>query len=463
MPYDYDLIVIGAGSAGVRAARLAAQIGKKVAICEEYRVGGTCVIRGCIPKKLMFYASQYSEHFEDAKGFGWNIDHKNFDWKSLIHEQNKELSRLESIYSRILDTAGADLVKSNAILSSPHAVYLTNIDRTITANYIVIATGGFPNRMDFEGNDLCITSEEIFSLENLPQSILIIGGGYIAVEFACILNALGSKTTIVTRGNSILSSFDSDIRDGLTEIMTSKGIRIINNDEINRVISEDLLLKGVLQSGEIICADKVMLAVGRKPRTMNMELEKLNISMDDNGGIITDNYSQTNIKSIFALGDVTGCIQLTPVAIHAAMCFIETQFKGNPTSPDYDLIPTAVFSHPEVASIGLTEEQAIDQFSRIEIYKTKYYPMKSALSKRSEHSMMKIIVNADNRKVVGVHILGHEASEVIQILGICLKSGCIKDDFDRCMALHPTAAEELVTMYHPTYLIEDGIKKFNGN
>ncbi|AHA28109.1 glutathione-disulfide reductase [Candidatus Liberibacter americanus] len=456
--YDYDMLVIGAGSAGVRAARLAAKIGKKVAICEEYRVGGTCVIRGCVPKKLMFYASQYSDHFEDAKGFGWSINHINFDWNYFISAQNRELARLESFYARLLDDTGVSLFKSKAIISSPHSVYLSNMDRTVTANYIVIATGGLPNRIDFEGCDLCITSEDIFSLESLPHSILIIGGGYIAIEFACILNSLGSKVTLITRSNSILSNFDSDITDGLTDIMISKGIRIINNDTIDSVIRESGKLKGVLKSGEIIFADQIMLAIGRIPRTMNIGIEKLGIDMS-NGAIITDNYSRTNVKSIFALGDVTGRIQLTPVAIHAAACFIETEFKGNPTVPDYDLIPTAIFSHPEIGSVGLTEKDAANKFNRLEVYKVKYYPMKSALSKRSESSIIKIIVNVDDRKVIGVHILGNEASEIIQVLGICLKAGCTKDDFDRCMALHPTSSEELVTMYHPTYFIENGIRK----
>ncbi|CAL9917800.1 Glutathione reductase [Candidatus Liberibacter solanacearum] len=459
MLYEYDLIVIGAGSSGVRSARLAAQLGKKVAICEEYRVGGTCVIRGCVPKKLMLYASQYSDHFEDSKGFGWSVGYQSFDWSSLITEQDKELSRLESFYHDRLDSAGVEILKSRAILSSPHEVYLANVDRTIKAQYIVVATGGSPDRMDFEGCNLCITSEEVFSLESLPQSILIVGGGYIAVEFACIFNALGSKTTLVTRGNSILSRFDVDMRQGLTEIMNSKGIRIISNNTPKSVFSESGHLKSILESEEIIMTDQVMLAVGRKPRTMDIGLDKLGVAMDANGFIVTDRYSRTNIDSIFAFGDISGQAQLTPVAIHAAACFVETVFKDNPTSSDYDLIPTAVFSQPEISSVGLTEEEATHQFPRLEIYKTKFFPIKSFLSKRFEHTIMKIIVNADNRKVLGVHILGSESSEIIQVLGICLKAGCVKEDFDRCMAVHPTATEELVTMYHPSYLIEEGIKK----
>ncbi|MEG8099141.1 glutathione-disulfide reductase [Candidatus Liberibacter brunswickensis] len=458
MPYEYDLIVIGAGSSGVRSARLVAQLGKKVAICEEYRVGGTCVIRGCVPKKLMFYASQYSEHFEDSKGFGWSVDYKSFDWQSLIVAQNKELSRLESFYRDRLENSGVEIFDSKAVVYSPHEVYLENLDRTITAKYIVISTGRCANRMSFEGCDLCITSEEVFSLKSLPKSVLIIGGGYIAIEFANIFNSLGSKVTIVTRGNSILSSFDLDIREGLTNIMISKGIRIIHNDTVFNVSRESGQLKTILRSGVIKKTDQVMLAVGRIPRTMDIGLEKVGIEKDATGIVITDRYFRTNVNSIFALGDISSEIQLTPVAIHTAACFVETVFKNNPTVPDYDFIPTAVFSNPEVASVGFTEEEAINKFHRLEIYKTKFFPMKCFISKRFEHTIMKIIVNADDRKVLGVHILGDESSEIIQVLGICLKAGCIKEDFDRCMALHPTSTEELVTMYNPKYLVENRIK-----
>ncbi|XCE62699.1 glutathione-disulfide reductase [Candidatus Liberibacter asiaticus] len=459
MRYEYDLVVIGAGSSGVRSARLAAQLGKKVAICEEYRVGGTCVIRGCIPKKLMFYASQYSEYFEDSQGFGWSVDHKSFDWQSLITAQNKELSRLESFYHNRLESAGVEIFASKGILSSPHSVYIANLNRTITSRYIVVSTGGSPNRMDFKGSDLCITSDEIFSLKSLPQSTLIIGGGYIAVEFAGILNSLGSKTTLVTRGNSILSKFDSDIRQGLTDVMISRGMQVFHNDTIESVVSESGQLKSILKSGKIVKTDQVILAVGRTPRTTGIGLEKVGVKMDENGFIITDCYSRTNVQSIFSLGDISGHIQLTPVAIHAAACFVETVFKDNPTIPDYDLVPTAVFSKPEIASVGLTEEESVQKFCRLEIYKTKFFPMKCFLSKRFEHTIMKIIVHADNHKVLGVHILGHEASEIIQVLGVCLKAGCVKKDFDRCMAVHPTSSEELVTMYNPQYLIENGIKQ----
>ncbi|MBA5724449.1 glutathione-disulfide reductase [Candidatus Liberibacter sp.] len=459
MSYDYDLLVIGAGSAGVRAARLAAQIGKKVAICEEYRFGGTCVIRGCVPKKLMFYASQYSDHFEDAKGFGWNVDRGNFDWKSLICAKDKEISRLEEIYRNILISSGAEILESRAVLSSPHSVYLEKLGRAVTAEYILVATGSTPNRMEIlEGSEFCITSEEIFYLEELPQSILIVGGGYIAVEFAGIFNSLGVKTSLVVRKDEILSGFDSDMRQGLTEIMLSRGIQIFNNDTICGVFREGKKFRSVLQSGAIMHSDQVMLALGRKPHTTGIGLEALGVAMNAAKAIITDKYSRSNIQSIFAFGDVTGRIQLTPVAIHAAACFIETQFKGNRVSPDYDLVPTAVFSQPEIGTVGLTEEEASQRFNRLEVYKTKFYPMKASLSKRFENQIMKIIVNADDRKVLGVHILGDDAAELIQAIGISVKLGCSKEDFDRCMAVHPTAAEELVTMYSPCYYIRDGKK-----
>ncbi|AGA64729.1 Glutathione reductase [Liberibacter crescens BT-1] len=459
MSYDYDLFVIGAGSGGIRSARLAAQLGKKVAIAEEYRLGGTCVIKGCIPKKILFYASQYSEHLQDCLGFGWRVGQYDFDWKALISAKDNEISRLENLYRDILSRVGVDILQARASLVDSHTIHLENMNRAVTARHIVIASGSSPNRMEaMPGHEFCITSDEIFFLEKLPESILILGSGYIAVEFANILHGFGVKTILLHRGKEVLSQFDSDIRQGLTRAMIDKGISIISEDHIKAIFQKGMCLEAETKSGKSILVDQVLLATGRKPNTGNMGLERAGVEIDSRNAICTNEYFQTNIQSIFAIGDVINRVQLTPVAIHEAMCFVETVFKNNPVFPDYDCIPTAVFSQPEVACVGLTEEAAMATFPSLEIYKAQFKPMKSTLSMRSDYTIMKLIVNSVDRKVLGVHILGHVASEMIQVIGVCVKAGCSKDDFDRCIAVHPTAAEELVTIYSPSYYIKDGCK-----
>jgi len=455
--YDYDLFVIGGGSGGVRSARVAASLGKKVGIAEEYRYGGTCVIRGCVPKKLFVYASQYHEHFEDAAGYGWTVGEPVFDWKTLVAAKDKEIARLEGLYRKGLDNAKADMFDSRAELVDAHTVKLTKTGATVTAERIVIAVGGTPNPHEaLPGHEFCISSNEAFHLETLPKSILIAGGGYIAVEFANIFHGLGVETTLIYRGAEILSRFDHDLRKGLHEAMEAKGIRILCHDVIEEVTRSGEGLHARTKNHGVLEVETVMLALGRDPNTANLGLEAAGVKTNERGAIVVDDYSRTSVPSIFALGDVTDRVQLTPVAIHEAMCFIETEYKNNPTKPDHQLIPTAVFSQPEIGTVGLGEEEAAKTYAELEIYRAQFRPMKATLSGRDEKMIMKLIVNAADRKVVGAHILGHDAGEMAQLLGVTLKAGCTKDDFDRTMALHPTAAEELVTMYSPSYRIRNG-------
>lgn len=455
--YDYDLFVIGGGSGGVRSARVAASLGKKVAIAEEYRFGGTCVIRGCVPKKLFVYASQFHEHFEDAAGFGWTVGESTFDWKALVAAKDKEITRLEGLYRKGLDNAKAEQIDSRAELVDAHTVKIVKTGKTVTAERIVIAVGGRPNpHVSLKGHEFCISSNEAFHLDELPKSILIAGGGYIAVEFANIFHGLGVDVTLIYRGAEILSRFDHDLRKGVHAAMEAKGIKVLCHDVIEEVTKTADGFSAQTKNHGTLNVGLVMLALGRDPYTEGLGLEKAGVATDHKGAIIVDDYSRTNVLSIFALGDVTDRVQLTPVAIHEAMCFIETEYKGNPTSPDHDLIATAVFSQPEIGTVGLSEEDAGKKYPDIEVYRAEFRPMKATLSGRSEKMLMKLIVNAADRKVVGAHILGHEAGEMAQLLGITLKAGCTKDDFDRTMAVHPTAAEELVTMYTPSYRLKNG-------
>jgi glutathione reductase (NADPH) len=456
--FDFDLFVIGGGSGGVRAGRVAASLGKRVGIAEEYRFGGTCVIRGCVPKKLFVYASQYSEHFEDAAGFGWTVGESTFNWEKLIEAKDNEIGRLEGLYRRGLENNGATIFESRAVLVDRHTVRIVKTGETFTAERIIIATGARPSMPEtLEGHELGISSNEAFHLRALPKAIAIAGGGYIAVEFANIFHGLGVETTLIYRGQEILSRFDGDMRRGLHKAMEEKGIRIILEDVFAKIVKDDSgILTATTLKGETLKVDQVMFAIGRRPNTADLGLEAAGVALDEKGAIKVDAYSRTNVPGIFALGDVTDRVQLTPVAIHEAMCFIETEYKGKPTSPDHDLIPTAVFSQPEIGTVGLSEEAAAKKFEELEVYRAEFRPMKATLSGRIEKMIMKLVVNAADRKVVGAHILGHDAGEMAQLLGITLKAGCTKDDFDRTMAVHPTAAEELVTMYAPSYRIRNG-------
>ena len=456
--FDFDLFVIGGGSGGVRAARLAASLGKKVAIAEEYRFGGTCVIRGCVPKKLFVYASQFREHFEDSRGFGWTPGEASFDWKTLVSNKDKEIDRLEGLYRRGLENAGAEIIASRAELTGPNSVLIKATGQTVTAERILIAVGGRANpHASLPGHELCISSNEAFHLETLPQAILIAGGGYIAVEFANIFHGLGVDTTLIYRGKEILSRFDQDMRRGLHAAMEEKGIRILCHEVFEKIErGPDGRLLAHTSAGKALVADQVMLALGRDPNTDGLGLDTAGVQTGHKGEILVDEYSRTNVESIYAVGDVTDRVQLTPVAIHEAMCLIDTLYRDRPVSPDHDLIATAVFSQPEIGTVGLSEDEAAKRYDELEIYRAEFRPMKATLSGRAEKTIMKIVVNASDRKVLGVHILGHDAGEMAQILGIALKAGCTKDDFDRTMAVHPTASEELVTMYQPSYRVKAG-------
>jgi glutathione reductase (NADPH) len=458
--FDYDLFVIGGGSGGVRSARLAAAMGKKVAIAEEFRYGGTCVIRGCVPKKLYVYASQFTEHFEDAAGFGWSVGERTFDWTRLVAAKEKEITRLEGLYQKGLANAGAEILNTRAELTGPNSIRLAATGKTVTADRIVIAVGGHPTPHEaLPGHELCISSNEAFDLPELPRSIVIAGGGYIAVEFANIFHGLGVETTLIYRGKEILSRFDQDMRRGLHAAMEEKGIRILCEDLLQSIAmtADGKLAAETLKHGTLT-VDKVMLALGRVPNTKGLGLEAAGVTVNERGAIVVDAFSRTSAPGVYALGDVTDRVQLTPVAIHEAMCFIETEYKHNSVSPDHDLIATAVFSQPEIGTVGLSEEDAAKKYGELEIYRAEFRPMKATLSGRREKTIMKLIVNSADRKVVGAHILGHEAGEMAQLLGITLKAGCTKDDFDRTMAVHPTASEELVTMYTPSYRIKDGAR-----
>jgi glutathione reductase (NADPH) len=458
--HDYDLFVIGGGSGGVRAGRVAASIGKRVAIAEEYRYGGTCVIRGCVPKKLFVYASQFPEHFEDAAGYGWTVPQASFDWKTLIANKDREIARLEGLYRKGLETAGAEMFDCRAELVDAHTVRLVGLDRTVTARTILIATGGRPNpHAALPGHELCITSNEAFHLEELPKSIVIAGGGYIAVEFANIFHGLGVETTLVYRGREILGRFDMDLRRLLHETMVRKGVRIECHTIFDRIERRaDGRLDAHLSNGETIATDHVMLALGRTPNTEHLGLEEAGVEMGPIGQIVVDDYSRTNVENIFAIGDVTDRVQLTPVAIYEAMCFVETAFRDNPTKPDHDTVATAVFSQPEIGTVGLSEDEAAKRFAEIEIYRAVFRPMRHTLAGREERMLTKLVVDCATRRVVGAHILGPDAGEMAQLLGIAVKAGLTKDDFDRTMAVHPSAAEELVTMYRPTYKVVNGAR-----
>ena len=456
--FDYDLFVIGGGSGGVRAGRLAASLGKRVAIAEEYRFGGTCVIRGCVPKKLFVYASQFPEHFEDAAGYGWTVGETSFDWATLVANKDREIARLEGLYRGGLERAGAEIIESRAVLEGKHTVRIVSQNRTVTARHILIAVGGTPSEHPaLSGHEHTISSNEVFDLKELPRSIAIFGGGYIAVEFANIFHGLGVETTLVYRGKEILSRFDMDMRRGLHAAMEAKGIRIVTQAVAHAIDKRaDGQLDIALSDETTLTVDKVMLALGRSPNTYTLGLEAAGVETGPIGEIIVDEYSRTSVDNIYAVGDVTNRVQLTPVAIHEAMCLIDTLYRDKPTKPDLHTVATAVFSQPEIGTVGLSEDDAAKRFEELEIYRAEFRPMRHTLAGRQEKMIMKLVVDAASRRVVGAHILGVDAGEMAQLLGIAVKAELTKDDFDRTMAVHPTAAEELVTMYQPTYRVRNG-------
>ncbi len=447
MAFDYDLFVIGGGSGGVRAARVAAQGGANVALAEEDRYGGTCVQRGCVPKKLMVFASEYPGHMEDAQAYGWTVHAGGFDWPTFRGTLHSELDRLEGVYRTILGNAGVQTYDARGTLVDPHTVALST-GETFTAKHILIATGGWPVKPDLPGADHALTSNEIFHLEDLPRSMLIVGGGYIASEFACILNGLGVQVTQYYRGAQILRGFDEEARGLVADEMIQNGVDLHLGCNIVDMEKRDSGFWVKATNGEERMFDQIMFATGRAPNTRGLGLEDAGIKLGRKGEIVVDDYSQTSVPSIYAIGDVTDRVNLTPVAIREGMAFVETVFNGNPTPVDHTMIPTAIFTQPEFGTIGLSEEDARAQ-EPIEVYATSFKPMQQAFAGRADRVLMKLIVSKANRKVLGCHIVAPWAGEMIQLAGIAVKMGATKEDFDRTVAVHPTMSEELVTMREP--------------
>jgi len=449
-PFDVDLFVIGGGSGGVRAARIASGYGAKVMMAEEYRVGGTCVIRGCVPKKLMVYASRFSHDFEEAAGFGWSLGEASFDWSTLIRNKDREIDRLEGIYRMNLEKAGVEIVGSRAVIEDEHTVRLLKTGARIRARYILVAVGAHPTLEPvIPGGELGITSNEVFHLESLPERILIVGGGYIAVEFAGIFAGLGSRVTLLHRGDKLLRGFDEDLRDALGDAYAGRGINLALGKTVHRLDKTRDGIAATLSDGSTLTVDQVLVATGRRPNTDGLGLERAGITVDEVGAIPVDAYSQTLIPSVYAIGDVTNRANLTPIAIREGHAFADTVFGSRPTMVDHDLIPTAVFSTPEIGVIGCSEAVARSIYGDIDVYRTAFRPMRATLSGAADRVLMKLIVDKATDKVVGVHIMGHDAGEMIQLAGVAVTMGATKADFDRTVAVHPTAAEELVTMRSP--------------
>ncbi|MFD1912241.1 glutathione-disulfide reductase [Halodurantibacterium flavum] len=448
MAFDYDLFVIGGGSGGVRAARIAAaEGGAKVALAEEYRMGGTCVIRGCVPKKLMVFASSYPEAVEDARAYGWGAQLGAFDWPKFRDQLAEELTRLEGIYRRNLQNAGVTIYDQRAVLADPHTVRLAD-GQTFTAKHILIATGGRPFVPEMDHADKVLTSNDIFGLEKLPGSILIVGGGYIASEFACILHGMGVRVTQYYRGAQILRGFDDEARGMVAEGMRARGIDVSCGTDVLSLEPAEGGLRVRSTQGHDTVFDQVLYATGRRPNTEGLGLEEAGVSLGRNGEVIVDDWSQTAVPSIYAVGDVTDRINLTPVAIREGHAFADTVFRGDKRKADHDLVPSAVFTQPELGTVGLTEEAAREQ-GPIEVYSAAFRPMRTLFAGRQDRVMMKLIVCRETRRVLGCHIVAPEAGEMIQLAAIAIKMGATKEDFDRTVAVHPTMAEELVTLRTP--------------
>ena len=449
--FDVDLFVIGGGSGGVRAARIAAGHGARVMIAEEYRMGGTCVIRGCVPKKLLVYASHIQHEIEDAAGFGWTIPSASFDWTTLIANKDKEIARLEAAYTANVEKSGARIVKTRAVFEDAHTLRLAS-GEAVTAKYVLIATGGAPNHGPaIPGIEHVISSNEVFHLPQLPKRIVIQGGGYIALEFACIFAGFGSDVTLIYRGDNILRGFDEDVRSHVRSEMEKNGINILTGCTAGKIDKHGKEFTTHLSNGSSIASDQVMFAIGRHPNVGGLGLEKAGVAINpNNGGIAVDGFSQTSVPSIYAIGDVTHRVNLTPVAIREGHAFADTVFGKRSVQVDHHDIPTAVFSQPEVGTVGLTETQARAKFSHVDIYKSNFKPMKATMSGRDTRVLMKLIVDGTTDRVVGCHIVGEGAAEMVQLLGIAVRMKAKKADFDATMAVHPTAAEELVTMRTPS-------------
>lgn len=442
--YDFDLITLGAGSGGVRASRLAAQAGRKVAVVEERRVGGTCVMRGCVPKKLLVMGAHFAEDLADSLGFGWSLEGADFDWARLVNAKNDELQRLEGVYLRLLKDAGVAVVDGRGVLLDAHTVQVGL--RVLTAETILVATGGRPSLPQVPGIEHAITSDQALDLMSLPDRIVIVGGGYIAVEFAGIFNALGVEVVQVVRGGGILRGFDDDVRETLAEAMTARGVDLRASTQVRSIGRRGAGYAVALSDGSEVEADLVMYATGRTPNTAGLGLDKAGVVLNSGGAVMVDRLSRTSVRNIWAVGDVTDRVNLTPVAIGEAMAFVKSAFLGRPTAMDYDNIPTAVFSMPPVGTVGLTEAEAAERFGAVDVYLSRFRPMRNILAERDERTMMKLVVDRASDRVVGLHMVGPDAPEIVQGFAVALKCGATKAQFDATVGIHPTAAEEFVTM-----------------
>jgi glutathione reductase (NADPH) len=442
--YDYDLITIGAGSGGVAASRRAASYGARVAICENSRVGGTCVIRGCVPKKLLMYGSQFADFFEDAAGFGWTVEGASLDWPALIGAKNKEIDRLEGVYHRMLEQAGVTLLEGRATLVDAHTVEIGG--SRISAERILLAMGGHPMLPDIPGIELAITSNEALSLAEHPADILIVGGGYIALEFAGIFRSTGSRVTVAIRRDEVLAGFDEDIRQAVDSALQTRGVAFKRRTQVVALARKNGRIEAQLNNGEIMTVDQVLMATGRAPNTRGLGLEACGVELAEHGAIKVDAGSRTTVPGVYAIGDVTDRLNLTPWAIAEGRALAETLYNDNPMQADPENVPAAVFCQPPVATVGLSEEEARHRYGKVRVYRSKFRPMKNMLSGRDEQTLMKLVVDEASDRVVGCHMVGPDGPEIIQGLAIALKCGATKKQFDQTIGLHPTAAEEFVTM-----------------
>lgn len=447
MSFDFDLFVIGAGSGGVRAARMSAAKGVRVAVADDKALGGTCVNVGCVPKKLYTYASHYGHDFHDAAGFGWELEQPKFNWPTLVANKKTEISRLNGIYGNMLENSGVEILQGFAHITGPNEVSVNG--KTYTAKHILVATGGKPFVPHMDWAEHVITSDQVFDLEEFPQRLFVVGAGYIALEFACIFKGMGAKVDVTYRGDSVLRSFDEDVRQFMDQELAKQGIDIHYNSNIENITKTDTGLLVQLDNGYEHEVDQVLMAIGREPRLTNVGLDKVGVEQNANGTIKVNDVFQTNVPSIYALGDVIGGMELTPVALAEAMTLVDHLYGDDQRRMDYDNIATAVFTQPNIGTVGLTEQQARERYEDVQIFRSEFRPMKHTLSGSNERNLMKLIVDADSDRVLGVHVVGDAAGEILQGFAVALKCGATKAQFDQTIGIHPTAAEELVTMREP--------------